>query len=250
MIRRFLILLALLAGATVAQAQGTSAVKAIDTTTGATTDVGDATNKALRVTVQNPNASPVPVLSVDSGGTAIVASTLLTHDSPLTASTTTGSAMLCRASSAAPTNVSTNDDAVLVWCLQNGSPVVNLAASGTLVTATGTSANVNCTGGCSGGTQYTQDGALTVATTVGTMAMGRASAAAPTDVTADNDAVIPWFLRSGAAVHQISFGGVLATAGNGVSGTGVQRVTLASDSTGQVTLAAGVAVIEIGRAHV
>lgn len=83
-----------------------------------------------------------------------------------------------------------------------------------------------------GGTQYTQDGALTVATTVGTMAMGRASAAAPTDVSADNDAVLPWFLRSGAMAIQPTFAGVLATTGNGASGTGVQRVTLASDSTG------------------
>jgi filamentous hemagglutinin len=37
--------------------------------------------------------------------------------------------------------------------------------------------------------------------------------------------------------------GVATSTGNGVSGTGVQRVTLASDSTGQVTLAAGSATI-------
>lgn len=83
-----------------------------------------------------------------------------------------------------------------------------------------------------GGTQYTQDSALTVASTVGTMAMGRASAAVPTDVSADNDAVLPWYLRSGAQAIQPTFGGVLATAGNGASGTGVQRVTIANDSTG------------------
>lgn len=98
------------------------------------------------------------------------------------------------------------------------------------------------TGG-GGGTQYQQDAALTVATTVGTMAMGRASAAVPTDVSADGDAVIPWYLRSGATATQPTYGGVLAVAGNGVSGTGVQRVTLASDSTGQVALAAGAATI-------
>lgn len=85
-----------------------------------------------------------------------------------------------------------------------------------------------------GGTQYTQDAALTVSTTVGTMAIGRASAAVPSDVSADGDAVIPWYLRSGAQAMQVTFGGVLATAGNGASGTGVQRVTLASDSTGNV----------------
>lgn len=102
--------------------------------------------------------------------------------------------------------------------------------------------NLRVTGG-GGGTQYTQNVALTVASTIGTMAMGRASAAAPTDVGADNNAVMPWYLRSGAQATQSTFAGVLATTGNGVSGTGVQRVTLASDSTGQVALAAGAATI-------
>jgi hypothetical protein len=72
---------------------------------------------------------------------------------------------------------------------------------------------------------------------------GYASAAAPTDVSADGDAVRAWRLRNGAAAVQQTFGGVLATTGNGAAGTGVQRVTLASDSTGQVTLAAGSATI-------
>lgn len=90
-----------------------------------------------------------------------------------------------------------------------------------------------------GGTQYTQDAALTVASTIGTMAVGRASAAVPTDVSADNDAVLPWYLRSGAMASQPTYAGILAVAGNGAAGTGVQRVTLASDSTGVVGLATG-----------
>lgn len=61
---------------------------------------------------------------------------------------------------------------------------------------------------------------------------GRASAAAPTDVSADGDVVPAWMLRSGAQVIQQAFAGVLATTGNGASGTGVQRVTIANDSTG------------------
>lgn len=44
-------------------------------------------------------------------------------------------------------------------------------------------------------------------------------------------------------VNTGSINGVATTMGNGVSGTGVQRVTLASDSTGQVALAAGSATI-------
>jgi hypothetical protein len=139
---------------------------------------------------------------------------------------------LGRASAAAPTDVTADNDAVMPWYLRSGAVVSQLSAAGTLITATSTSLNVNCTGGCSGGTQYTQDAALTVGTTVGTMAMGRASAAVPTDVSADGDAVIPWYLRSGALAAQPTFGGVLAVAGNGASGTGVQRVTIANDSTG------------------
>lgn len=105
--------------------------------------------------------------------------------------------------------------------------------SGTVTATQGTGSNLHvvCDSGCSGGTQYTQDAALTVATTVGTMAMGRASAAAPTDVSADGDAVIPWYLRSGALVAQPTFAGVLWSTGNGTAGTGTPRVTIASDNT-------------------
>lgn len=86
------------------------------------------------------------------------------------------------------------------------------------------------------GTQYTQDAALTVASTVGTMAMGRASAAAPTNVSADNDAVIPWFLRSGAQAVQLTAGGALipGDAGNGLSVNIVNSVGLVTSASGDV----------------
>jgi len=54
----------------------------------------------------------------------------------------------------------------------------------------------------------------------------------PADVSADGDAVRLWALRSGALGVQPTFAGILAVAGNGASGTGVQRVTIANDSTG------------------
>lgn len=54
------------------------------------------------------------------------------------------------ASAAAPSDVSADNDAVRVWYLRNGSQVVNLASGGTLLTATGTSLNVNVTNGGSG----------------------------------------------------------------------------------------------------
>lgn len=60
---------------------------------------------------------------------------------------------------------------------------------------------------------------------------GRASAAAPTDVSADGDVVPPWLLRSGAQVIQPTFAGVLQSTGNGTAGTGTPRVTIASDNT-------------------
>lgn len=46
-------------------------------------------------------------------------------------------------------------------------------------------------------------------------------------------------ITANSSVNVAQVNGVATATGNGVSGTGVQRVTLASDSTGQVTLAAG-----------
>jgi hypothetical protein len=59
---------------------------------------------------------------------------------------------------------------------------------------------------------------------------GFASAAAPSDVSADVDAVRAWHLRSGAYVVQPSYAGILAATGSGASGTGTPRVMLSSDS--------------------
>ncbi len=50
-------------------------------------------------------------------------------------------------------------------------------------------------------------------------------------------------LTSSNGVDITKIGGVAISTGNGVSGSGVQRVTIASDSTGQVALAAGSATI-------
>lgn len=172
------------------------------------------------------------------------------------------------ANAAAPADVSNDLDAVRAWFLRNGAQAqqqtfagvlasvgngvsgtgvqrVTIASdsTGTLIATqtTGTNLHMVCDSGCGTGTQYTHDAALTIGTTVGTANAGRASAAVPSDVSADNDAVIAWYLRSGAQAIQQTFGGVLATTGNGASGTGVQRVTIANDSTGTmiVTQATG-----------
>lgn len=89
--------------------------------------------------------------------------------------------------------------------------------------------------GAGAGTQYTQDAALTVATTVGSMAMGRASAAVPAGVSADNDAVLPWYLRSGAIATVITAAGALV-GGDATNGLDV-------DVTRMAALVAGAAVI-------
>ncbi len=89
------------------------------------------------------------------------------------------------------------------------------------------------TGG-GGGTQYVGDAAAT-ATPTGTMAMGLANSAAPSDVSANNDAVALWALRNGSQVVNLAAGGTLILGGNGTA-AGAIRVSLASDSTGVVTL--------------
>lgn len=181
-------------------------------------------------------AAAVKVLNVDSAGTAIVSDTQGTHATTLgTITSVTGSLLMGNASTATPTDVGADGDASLFWLTRNGA--LNIADAGGSITVDGTvtitdgagAVNVICDSGCSGGTQYTQDAALTVGTTIGTMAMGRASAAVPTDVSADNDAVLPWYLRSGAIAVQPTYAGVLSVAGSGTISTGTQRITIATD---------------------
>jgi len=60
--------------------------------------------------------------------------------------------------------------------------------------------------------------------------------------TAGSVGVLANFQSAGSALNSVNvsqINGVTTTMGNGVSGTGVQRVTIASDSTGQIKLATG-----------
>lgn len=66
------------------------------------------------------------------------------------------------ASAAAPTSVSADGDVTYVWCLRNGSPVVNLAVGGTLVTG-------------SAGLPVAQQGTWTAGLSAGTNLIGRTS---------------------------------------------------------------------------
>ncbi len=104
------------------------------------------------------NATPLNV-SVSS---AAVAGTTA-HDSP--GASVNPVAIGGYASAAAPTDVTADTDIVRTWHLRNGSPVVNLASGGTLLTSTGTSLNINCTGGCTPGGSFADSSAFTFGTT-------------------------------------------------------------------------------------
>lgn len=107
--------------------------------------------------------------------------------------------------------------------------------------------------------KLTQTQGSTTSGQSGTLIQGAVTTSAPSYTTAqtnplslttagalrvDGSAVTqPVSLTGNQAVNVAQINGVTTTMGNGASGTGVQRVTIASDSTGQVTLAAGAATI-------
>lgn len=64
---------------------------------------------------------------------------------------------------------------------------------------------------------------------------GFAKAAAPTNVSADGDAVNAWFLLNGAQCVNLTAAGTLIAAGGGTEATAL-RVTIATDSTGVVSV--------------
>jgi hypothetical protein len=235
------------------------------------------------------------VLITASDGTASALATDQTHDAAI--STNAGPLVMGYASSTAPTNVSANGDAVAEWHLLNGSLVSNIAAGGTLITSTSTSLNVNCTGGCSGGTQFAEDSAHTSGDS-GTMSLGvrqatptdlsagatagdyepfqvsangqmfvapsgyvahdgagaavnpvlvgcYASQAAPSDVSADNDATRTWCLRNGSQVMNLAAGGTLITSTSSSLNVNVTNTTLATvGAAAHDAVAAGAPVLE------
>jgi hypothetical protein len=78
-------------------------------------------------------------------------------------------------------------------------------------------------------TQGTQDGALGTITSVsGSMTMGRASTAAPSAVSADDDAVLPWYTKEGKAVVTTSphtAGGLSTFMASGSDGSTILQAT-------------------------
>jgi len=168
--------------------------------------------------------------------------------------TDTGVGMLAK-QLAIPANVAGTDgdyeflqmSAGRLWCstvLTAGAAVIGhvIVDSGvitTVSTVTTCSTVTSVTGMTGGNTAHDAAAASIKPHLIGAFA----SAAVPTDVSADGDATQLWCLRSGALVIQPSFGGIPGVAGNGASGTGVQRVTIANDSTGIIALTTSSAVI-------
>lgn len=103
--------------------------------------------------------------------------------------------------------------------------------------------NVICDSGCAGsGTLGTQDTGLgTITNVTGGLQFGRASAAAPTSVSADDDAVLAWYLRNGAQATVITAAGALI-GGDATNGLDVD-VTRVS---GTVTVSATNLDVQIG----
>lgn len=130
---------------------------------------------ALGDSAVDETADAVKMLLVTSAGVAATLSTDYTHDAALTIGSSSGPLMMGRASAAAPTDVSTDNDAVALWARKDGALVTALSyAGGGLVTGSGGSINVICTSGCSssGGSSITDDAAFTVGSTAFTVAGG------------------------------------------------------------------------------
>jgi len=141
---------------------------------------------------------------------------------------------------AAPTNVSTDGDAVNSWHLLNGAQCVNLTAAGALIPG-------DATYGLDVDVQRLPGSAHDSAVTGNPILNGGyAKAAAPTNVSADGDAVNAWFLLNGAQATVITAAGALiggdATNGLDVDVTRLPALAAGTNNIGDVdilTIAAG-----------
>lgn len=177
-----------------------------------------------------------------SGGTAMV------DDAAFTPATTSGTPAFFLFDDVSPDSVNEGDGGVGRMSANRNQYVtirdaagnergLNIDASGNLTANITGTVTVGSHAVTNAGTFAVQPAGSVAHDAVGTgvnpiLMGGYASAAAPSDVSADGDSVRAWLLRSGAQAVQPTFAGVLGVAGNGGSGTGVQRVTLANDSTG------------------
>lgn len=137
-----------------------------------------------------------------------------------------------RAQATAPTDVSADGDAVRAWFLRSGAQATVLTAAGALIggdVGNGLDVDVTRVGGnvsVIGSVALDAPAAAINPVLVGTYA----SAAAPTDVSADGDAVRLWALRNGAQVVNLASGGTLITAGQAVMASSLPVVIASNQS--------------------
>lgn len=169
-------LLFLLFSANLAHAQGSIIVKATDPSAHTTSDVGDATNTAIRVLLVG-----TPATSLNSLPLAI-------------ASTTSGSKGLlglCAATTSAPTYTTSQNDPLS--CTTAGSLRVDIMNGG------------------GGGTSAADNATFTSATTVGTLHQAVAEVASPTTVTEGHLGAVAMTLNRGLKVVLYNTAGVATT---------------------------------------
>ena len=178
---------------------------------------------------------PVQQAHLTAATDAVAASGVAAHDAAASGNPVLAAGV---ASAAAPTSVSADGDVVNAWHLRNGAQATVVTAAGALVggdAANGLDVDVTRVGGnvtvVNGGTFATQpagsvahDGAASAVNP--NLVGGYASAAAPTSVSADGDAVNAWHLRNGAQATVITAAGALVggDATNGLD-VDVTRVT-------------------------
>lgn len=166
-----------------------------------------------RVADAQPTSSTIQKsLTVDTTGTSNVATTNTTTK-------TSGSGFFCNASSATPSAVGADGRNIAAWCDTNGRLRIDFAtiAGSTIDTNSGTK---------SGGTMRV------------VIATDQPALTNKLLVTPDSVA-----LPANQSVNVAQINGVTTTMGNGASGTGVQRVTIANDSSGIIALTTSAAQI-------
>jgi hypothetical protein len=163
------------------ETQYTEGTSTTSTPTGVAIMWRDNSDNLLGVTNSNP--LPIDIRSATGGAIPISGTVSLTAGSTITGNVAhdavgTGQNPLLiggYAKAAAPTDVSADGDAVNAWFLRNGSQVMNLAAGGTLITATSTSLNTNIT---NSSIAVTRSGTWDI-TNAGTFAVQAASSTSP-----------------------------------------------------------------------
>lgn len=155
-------------------------------------------------------------------------------DSPIAANPiTTGG----RASDAIPTAMSADGDVVQLWLDRRGAAKSAMVddAGDSCMDGTNNALRVNIVAGSSSGTQYTED-AVAAADPVGTaLNLVRQDTLSTIEVSANGDNIAARGSSTGAQYVELTSGATKVAIGGGVEASAL-RVTIASDSTGVVTV--------------